>query len=273
MSKSFQEAVLQRYREAVPGLGATTTETLAIMLAHRSVRSFSKRPLPAGTLELLVAAAQSASTSSNKQLWSVVAVEGAARKERLAALCDGQAMIAAAPLFLVFLADHSRIRSVAAARGRPVEGLDYVESFLAAVLDASLAAQNAAVAAESLGLGMVYVGAARSRPEAMATELGLPPACFAVVGMCVGYAHEQLVTAVKPRLPQAAVLHREQYSAAEAVPAIERHDGYSLAFRQEQNQEPMTWTEHVLPRLRDAQSLKGRSRLLESLRRLGFPMK
>ena len=80
----------------------------------------------AGTLEMLVAAAQSASTSSNLQAWSLVAVEDSARKARLAELVGNQAHVRAAPLFLVWLADLARLerspRPGAARRGPGLPG-------------------------------------------------------------------------------------------------------------------------------------------------------
>ena len=66
----------------------------------------------------------------------------------------------------------------------------------------------------SLGLGQVLIGAMRNHPEEVAAELGLPPHVMALFGMCVGYPDPTVATGVKPRLPQRAVLHREQYSAA-----------------------------------------------------------
>jgi nitroreductase len=273
MTAAFLEAMRKRYREEVGAPGQACSQTVEVMLGHRSIRAFSDRPLPGGTLETLVAAGQSASTSSNKQLWSVIAVENAARKERLAFLSDQQSKIAQAPLFLVFLADHARVHAIAAAKGEPAQGLDYLESFLVAVVDAALAAQNVAVAAESLGLGIVFIGATRSQPEAVAEELGLPQSCFALFGLCVGYPAEAIEAQVKPRLPQAAVLHRETYSPQAIAPAVARYDRHSVEFRREQALEPLEWTKHILQRLRSADSLKGRSRLKDTLVKLGFPMK
>ncbi|MEF2985466.1 nitroreductase family protein, partial [Pseudomonas aeruginosa] len=95
-------------------------------------------------------------SSSNLQTWSVVAVQDPDRKARLAELAGNQGHIREAPLFLVWVADLARTRAVATAAGSPAEGLDYLESLLVAVIDAALAAQNAVVALESLGLGAVY---------------------------------------------------------------------------------------------------------------------
>src|SRR5450759_2783390 len=162
-------ALLQaRYgTNAVPPAGKLN-ELLRCLLAHRTVRAYLPDALPPGTLETLVAAAQSAASSSNLQLWSVIAVEDAGRKARLSQVAGVQPHIEQAPLFLVWIADLSRADRVAAARGRTLEGCDYLEFFMVAAIDAGLAAQNAAVAAESLGLGTCYVGAMRNDPERVA---------------------------------------------------------------------------------------------------------
>jgi len=128
------------------------------MLQHRSVRAYLPDALPAGTLETLVAAAQSASTSSNLQAWSVVAVENPQGRARLAVLAGNQAHVANAPLFLVWLADLARLREVSQQRQMAATGLDYLELLLVGVIDAALAAQNAAVALEALDLSCVYIG-------------------------------------------------------------------------------------------------------------------
>jgi len=70
-------ALLARYgdaRSTVPD--GPWNAVLASMLAHRSVRAYKPDALPPGTLETVVAAAQSAATSSNMQTWSVVATTG-----------------------------------------------------------------------------------------------------------------------------------------------------------------------------------------------------
>ena len=156
------------------------------LLGHRTVRAFLPDPVPEDTLALMVAAAQSAATSSNLQTWSVVAVKDPARKARLASLVGGQAHVRDCPLLLVWLADLSRLDRVGNLTGVPAKANDYLEMFLVALVDAALAAQNAVVAAESLGLGTVYIGAMRNRPEDVAQELALPQHAFAAFGLCVG---------------------------------------------------------------------------------------
>ncbi|MBL0929453.1 MAG: NADPH-dependent oxidoreductase [Alphaproteobacteria bacterium] len=247
---------------------------IASLLAHRSVRGYAKAELPAGTLETLIAAAQSAPTSSNLQVWSVVAVADPARKARLSQLAGNQKHIVDAPLFLVWLADLSRLSRLGAARGAPTEGLDYFEMFLTAALDAALAAQNALVAAESLGLGTVYIGGIRNKPQDVAAELGLPTNVFPVFGLCVGVPDAAIITGVKPRLRQDVVLHRETYDPqATAGAAVGEYDSAIQDFQREQGIAQVPWSKQALNRVAGASALSGRDRLIDALKALGFKLR
>lgn len=249
-------------------------ETITNLLSHRSIRAYLNEPLPPNTLETLVAAAQSASTSSNLQTWSVVAVEDAQRKEKLSLLANNQAHIRQCPLFLVWLADLARLTYIADTQGLPHEGLNYLEMFLVAAIDAALAAQNAVVAAESLGLGTVYIGALRNHPEAVAEVLNLPPHIVAVFGLCVGYADSSVNAEIKPRLPQAAVLHRETYQLEQQDQEIELYNQIMKQFYDSQQMNvPGDWSEHSAKRVVFAESLSGRDKLQQVLNHLGFELR
>jgi len=273
MDQSPIETVRARY-----GAGAgpdtaleATNPVLETMLNHRSIRSFTEEKLAPGTLETLVAAAQSAPTSSNLQAWSVVAVEDPARRDRLADLCGKQGFIRQAPLFLCWIADNSRLTRLGEAHQKKMEGLDYLESFMVALIDAALAAQNALVAAESLGLGTVYIGQLRQSPEKVSAELNLPPGAFACFGMAVG--HPAVQGAVKPRLPQSMVLHREQYGVASEDAAITGYDQALGDFSVAQGMGAQDWTQRMMSRVGTAAGLSGRHRMRDALTALGFPLK
>ncbi len=263
----------QRYRADVPGIVALN-ETLEVLLSHRSVRAYLPEKLPEGTLETLVAAAQSASSSSNLQAWSVVAVEDPARKARLAALAGNQQHILDAPLFLLWIADLHRLAALAGERGETAEALDYFEAFLLGAVDASLAAQNAVVALESLGLGAVYIGAIRNRPAEVAAELNLPPRAFALFGLAIGRPDPARPAQVKPRLPQEVVLFREQYEWGETQRAgIAAYDERLRGFQREQNLPAQGWTAQAGARVKNAASLNGRDVLRDVLHKLGFALR
>ncbi len=267
--------LIARYRDpqiAREAEGTPWNAVLDTLVSHRSVRQYSDRALPPDALETIIAAAQSAPTSSNLQAWSVVAVRDPERKKRLSNLAAGQRHVAEAPLLLVFLADLSRLRMVAAGRGQASEGLDYLETFIVALADAAFAAQNALVASESLGLGVCYIGAMRNHPREVAEELALPDNVFAVFGMTIGYPDPTVETDVKPRLPQSIVLHHEEYEQASPT-SFAAYDERLRGFRSGQNMNDIGWTEQAAGRVRDKDSLMGRHVLREILQSRGFGLR
>ena len=113
----------------------------------------------------------------------------------------------------------------------------------------------------------------RNHPPAVAAELGLPPHVMALFGMCVGYPDPAVPTGIKPRLPQSAVLHREQYSTAPQSAAFADYDRRLRAFQREQRMTEIDWTELTANRVRNAASLHGRDRIRQALGMLGFELR
>ncbi|SFZ81422.1 Nitroreductase [Devosia enhydra] len=260
-----------RYAGAEPR-HALTNPVIDLILSRRSIRHYTAAPLPDGALEAIVAAAQSAASSSNLQAFSIVAVTDPARKARLNALAGDQSHIARAPVLLVWIADLGRLRAIATDNGQPGDGLDYLESVLIGVIDAALAAQSAAIAIESLGLGSCFIGALRNDPVAVAAELGLPAESFAVFGLTVGIPDPAVTTAVKPRLPQQAIVHREVYSSHQADAELSTYNERLRLFQAGQGMRSIDWTRQVADRVGTAAALKGRHRVGTALRRLGLKL-
>lgn len=258
-----------RYGDPDAALGVDT-EVLRLQLAHRSVRRFGPRDVSDAELDALVTAAQSAPTSSNLQPWSVVAVRDPERKARLARLSGEQDFVAQAPLFLVWVADLGRARRLAVRSGATLDAADYLETTMIGFIDTALAAQNAVLAAASLGLGSVFVGAIRNRPLEVAQELELPPHAIAPFGLAVGEPDPTERADVKPRLPREAVLHRERYDAAGSDAPLGVYDERLRAYNQRFGL-PGDWTARILTRLKGPESMGGRHLLREVLERLGLP--
>jgi nitroreductase len=261
-----------RYGDAPPA-GVLWNPVIAGLLAHRSVRAYLPDALAPRTIATLVAAAQSAASSSNLQVWSVVAVEDAGKRARLAELAGGQRHIVEAPLILLFVADLARANLIAHDAGSSAEGYEFLESYTVAAIDAALAAQNAVVAAESLGLGTVYIGAMRNHPEQVAAVAGLPPHAVVVFGLVVGHPDPAHPASVKPRLPQEVVLHHETYALEAQREPIARYDETARAFQNAQGQQPVGWRALLISRGRNAAALNGRDRLKAALRVLGFALR
>jgi nitroreductase len=267
------EALARRYgAEAAPAVGPWN-EHLDLLLSHRSIRGYRSDPVPAGTLETLMAAAQSAASSSNLQLWSAVVVRDSTTKVELAKVAGGQKHIEQCPLFLVWLADLSRNERIAGEANVTLEAPPHFETFLVAAIDAALAAQNAVIAAESLGLSTVYIGAMRNDPLRVRQLLGLPDQTMAVFGLCVGHAAPDTDNEVKPRLPQPAVVYSEKYGNPEEPGLRAEYDRLMTEFSERQGMGAVSWSRRVLDRLGPLKSMNGRERLVGTLKAMGFPLR
>ena len=236
-------------------------------LNHRSVRQFAKRPVEEEIAIALVAAAQSAATSSNLQLWSVISVQDVDRRERISELCGNQVHVQTCGLFFAFLADVHRTRVAANAVQLPADGLDYTEFYTMAVIDAALAAERMVCAAESLGLGICYIGGLRNDPEGVKQLLELPEGVFGVFGLCIGWPEEPVTAEIKPRLAQEAVWFKERYTSH---PSVDEYDERMREFYLAQNMKSeATWSMRSGRRVGTTQ-LTGREVLLGWLQKQGF---
>jgi nitroreductase len=270
---SAADALSLRYgAEAAPAAGPWN-EHIGLLLSHRSIRGYRPDALPTGTLEMLIAAAQSAATSSNLQTWSVIAVTDPDKKAALAKVAANQKHIEQCPLFLVWVADISRNQRLGAEEAITLETMPYQETFLVAAIDAALAAQNATVAAESLGLSCVYIGALRNNPPEVARIVGLPSGAFGVFGMCVGYASTAAANEVKPRLPQDVVVHREVYDTTGERAHRAAYDSLISAFSSRNEMAADTWTKRVINRMGKLAAMAGRDKMVAALHAMGFELR
>ncbi|WP_166240320.1 oxygen-insensitive NADPH nitroreductase [Paenibacillus turpanensis] len=191
----------------------TVIETI---LNHRSIREYEDRPLSEEQIRLIVESAQAASTSSYIQAYSIIGVKNPETKRRLAELAGNQPYVAANGHFFIFCADLHRHDVIAEMEGADLTAsLESNEKFMVAVIDAALAAQNASIAAESMGLGICYIGGLRNQLEEVGRLLQLPDRVLPLFGLSVGYPANP--SDKKPRLPMEHVYHEETYPQDDAV--------------------------------------------------------
>ncbi|MCW5938212.1 MAG: nitroreductase family protein [Fimbriimonadaceae bacterium] len=257
------EAWVARYGETPP----VDVAEVDPFLTHRSVRDFSDRPVPRALVTALVAAAQSAATSSNLQTWSVVSVQDPVRRAEVARLCADQRQVRNAPWFFAFVADHHRLAHAASRVGEDALGLDYCEFYTMAVIDAALAAERMVCAAESLGLGICYIGALRNDAEGVKGLLNLPERVVGLFGLCLGWPDPNVANPIKPRLPQSSVWFEEEY---DPLVGIGDYDDRMSRFYAEQGMKgDATWSMRSGRRV-DEHHLTGREALLKFIQEQGF---
>ncbi|MGE6473395.1 oxygen-insensitive NADPH nitroreductase, partial [Serratia proteamaculans] len=152
------------------------------ILAHRSIRSFTDQKITPDQLSTIISAGIAASSSSLLQVNSIIRVTDKDKREQLAILAGNQAYVASAAEFLVFCIDYQRHYAI-----NPEVKPELIELTLIGAVDAGIMAQNFLLAAESMGLGGVYIGGLRNSPKEVDELLELPPYCAVLFGMCLGY--------------------------------------------------------------------------------------
>lgn len=182
---------------------------LDVLFAHRSIRKFKDKLISGERLVQILTAAQRAPTSCNYQAYSVITIHDRSVREQIRNLAGNQPFVADCGVLLAFCADVSRLIYSCQKQGYQYRG-DQIDSLLAAHGDAIIACQNAAIAAESMGLGTCMLGNIRNNPQEISDLLELPQHVFASVGLAIGYPDED--PGVKPRLPQRVIVSENRYS-------------------------------------------------------------
>lgn len=185
-----------------------------------SLRRYAERDISEEDLDRILAAAMNAPTAGNQMLYSIIVIRSAETKAKLAESCDHQAFIAKAPLLLLFAADQSKWFSYYEQNGvrefaERTEGLRWEGpnegDLLLSVEDTMIAAQNAVIAAESLGIGSCYIGDILEQYEYHRELFQLPKHVLPVALLCLGYYPEEYRRVHRKRFDKKYVVFEETY--------------------------------------------------------------
>lgn len=219
---AYADAIAGRFGDGGPsGEGADDHEFIRRVLSRRTVRRYSDRVPDESLLDLLVAAALSASAKSDFQQASILRLRDTAKRAAIGKLFPSMPWIANAPVFFVFLGDARRLQRIGEMRGKPVRN-GTLEGFFNASIDAALAMQVMILCAESAGLGVCPISVIRNEVDKVAAVLGLPDLVFPVAGLCLGYP--QAEGYVSLRLPRVATTHCDRYDDSELASAVDDYD-------------------------------------------------
>ena len=145
----------------------------------------------------------------NMQLFSIIVTEDDAMKKKMAPFHFNQPIATQAPMILTFCADFRRFNRYCEFRDAETEAYSNMQSYQWAVTDALIAAQNACVAAESLGLGLCWMGTITYNVDKFVEVLELPKHVIPVACIAMGYPVQK--PALTQKLPIEALVHREKY--------------------------------------------------------------
>ena len=245
------------------------SETIDLLNNRVSVRNFKDDPVPEALVDQVLQAAFRAPTSSNIQSYSVIIVHDPAIREQLAVLTGNQKHVVQAPVFLAFCADLTRIEQAMSRHGHTIRD-NNMEIGLVSSIDAALVGMSTYLAAESVGLKGVMIGAVRNDAVAAAKLLGLPSQVYCVFGMCLGWPDE--APPQKPRMDYSTMVHYDRYGAQrdnrQPAQALDDYDAALAAHYTSEDRDttPDSWTRDMDkkfdPQLRD--------NLRQQLKELGF---
>ena len=184
------------------------TPTIELICGHRSIRHFTDEPISEAQREAIINSARATSSSSFLQCSSIIRITDKALREELVTLTGGQKHVAQAAEFWAMMA------------------------------------QNALTAAESLGLGGVYIGGLRNNIEAVTKLLKLPQHVLPLFGLCLGWPADN--PDLKPRLPASILVHENSYQPLDKD-ALAQYDEQLAEYylTRGSNNRRDTWSDHI----------------------------
>jgi len=183
--------------------------TIETILTHRSIRKFTDEKITPQTLELILKAACNGSTTGNMQLYSIIVTQDKERMKEMAPFHFNQPIATNAPLILTFCADFNRFNKFCLHRDANTKAYSNMQSYHWAVIDAVIAAQNACVAAESLGLGLCWLGTITYNMDKFIEILKLPQHVIPIA--CIAFGYPVNMPELTDKLSFEAFVHQEYY--------------------------------------------------------------
>ena len=187
-------------------------DTINLMQKHTSVRSFLPNPLPESVKNQLITAAQSGSSSNFIQATSIIEVTDIKIREKIAKISKSDAYVKQSGAFFVFVADLYRQANILKRAQLPIGGVQNTEALLVGIVDTAIAGENMAIAAESLDLGICFIGGIRNDLNSVKELLNLPEYTVPLFGLTVGVPVQK--NKVKPRMPKSNISFKNGYDTA-----------------------------------------------------------
>jgi nitroreductase len=252
------------FRTSQGGIMNNVIETIK---SHRSIRKFTDECVPKEMFNEIIDASRYASTSSFVQAYHIIRVTDKTLRQRIFELSGEQTYINMAPEFLVFCADLHKLNYACEKHHKKMDD-GFVESMIVATVDASLVSQNVMLAAESFGLGGVYIGGLRNNIAIISEVLNLPKHVYPLFGMCIGFPAQNPQT--KPRMDLSLILSENRYEALD-VKKLDAYDEEIKEYYIDRTRGKInhTWTEQMSEKMKT----ETRPFMLEYLQKQGFVKK
>ncbi|MGE6668616.1 oxygen-insensitive NADPH nitroreductase [Paenibacillus xylanexedens] len=243
--------------------------TLELLHNHTSFRSYTPQPLTEEQINAIFQAANQTSSFSLLQAVSIIRITDPVIRNKVRKLSVNQPYIEEAAEFWIFCADFNRSHQIA-----PEVDIEYIEFLLIGSFDAGLVAQNALTAAESMGLGGVFIGGVRANINELSEVLNLPKYVIPLVGLCIGNPAGDKPE-LKPRLPQSMVLLENHYHSLDQEKLATYDETMLKYYENRPTRAPFTvkkvkgWSDHIQDHLQ--RSIQ--PQMMDYLNKQGFAKK
>lgn len=230
-------------------------------LAHRSIRKFTDEPISDEQFTAILNAGRAASTSNFFQSTHIIRVTDPEVRRQIRDIGRALSSIDTCAELLIFCFDFAKHHAFA-----PESQLDWTEMVLIGAADCGIAAQNVMLAAESLGLGGVFLGYIRNDINRTAEILQLPRYVVPMFGMALGHPAQDPM--LRPRLPLEAMVSENRYQAVDET-VLDDYRTLTRAYYKERSNMDTDWVAQM------TESLKGeiRPEILPFLQKQGFAKK
>jgi nitroreductase len=203
------------------GSNGFPNETMRLLFERSSCRSFLDKKIPENVLSLVLEAGTHAPTAGNLQPYSIIRIENEETRQKLAEMCE-QRFIGKAPVLLLFCLDLHRNERWAKLETAPYTATSSFRHFWVSFQDTITCAQNICTAADSMGLGSVYIGTVIDKPSEIQAMFKLPKGVFPVVLVCMGYPTKRMKS--RNKLGAKVVVHTECYREMKDQEIIDAYD-------------------------------------------------
>lgn len=239
-------------------------QTLKLLIERASCRNFADKKIPSDVLQFILEVGIHAPSGGNLQPYSIIKIEKDETKQKLAGLCE-QGFIAKAPVNLIFCIDWHRIERWAKLEIAPFAATSSFRHFWISFQDTIICAQNICTAADSLGLGSVYIGTVLEFFRELRDMLQLPRGVFPVVLLCLGYPQTKPLP--RKKLGVNVIVHDERYQEIDDQKLIDafnkKYPGYKIEITPER-------LETIRQVCRDVHGEEFASKCIEKIKENGY---
>ncbi|MCO6504253.1 MAG: oxygen-insensitive NADPH nitroreductase [Snodgrassella sp.] len=211
--------------------------TLPTIYRHCSIRKFTEQALSDEQREAIWEAGRAASSSSFMQCVHIIRITDAEKRAALCEVAANQKYVCSAAEFWVFCIDYSKHRLIC-----PEAQLDWTEALIIGAVDAGIMGQNCLLAAESLGLGGVYIGSLRNDIARVTEILQLPKLTAPLFGLCLGYPAQSPL--YRPRMPLTTLVSENTFRPMDKA-ALAAYDQQLAAYYQQRSGLDLNWSKAV----------------------------